>query len=63
MADDLNQEARRATELLAGKTVRHVRRHRAAEVVIEFTDGTRLFVDGIGAGLEVSVTNGPDGDG
>ena len=29
-----------------------------SEVGIEFSDGTRLFVDGVGAALEVSITAG-----
>ena len=63
MADDLNDEARRATEMLAGKRVRRIWRHRPYEAVIEFTDGTRLFVDGRDVSLELSVTDGPNGDG
>ena len=54
----LSQEANRATESLAGKVVARVERHRASEVLIEFTDGTRLFVDGTTQGLELSITGG-----
>ncbi len=42
--------------LLVGKTVSQVRQHRAAELLLEFTDGTRLFVDRTASGLEFSVT-------
>jgi hypothetical protein len=52
---DLTSEAARATALLAGRTVQTVRRHRVEELVIEFTDGSRLFVDAPVA-LELSVT-------
>ena len=52
---DLIAEAERATELLAGKIVARVTRHREAEVMIEFTDGTRLYVDGGGDGVELSI--------
>ncbi|WP_343715388.1 hypothetical protein [Inquilinus sp.] len=55
MANDLATEALRATELLAGKTVKLVRRHREGEILIEFTDQTRLFVDSKTA-LEISLT-------
>jgi hypothetical protein len=59
MSDDLSQEARRMTELLVGKTVKIVRRHRSSEVLVEFADGTRLFVNGINhAELDFSVTKG-----
>lgn len=55
--DELAGEAARATELLAGRTVRSVHRHRASELVIEFDNGQRLFVDASGA-LELSITDG-----
>jgi hypothetical protein len=62
--DELKEEARNATELLSGKVVRTVWRHRAAEVGIEFTDGTRLFVDANGNSVELSITgNVRDDDG
>jgi hypothetical protein len=54
----LENEAKRLTDLLQGKSVRVVRRHRAREVVIEFDDGTRLFVDAVSDPLEFSVTGG-----
>jgi hypothetical protein len=55
---DLEQEASRATELLAGRTVRAVYRHRPGEVVVMFTDGTRLFVDGRpDSTIELSITD------
>ncbi len=55
---ELEQEAEKLTELLKGKTVRIVWRHRADEIVIEFDDAdrTRLFVDRAPAGLNFSVT-------
>lgn len=59
---DLDEEARLATDMLAGKSVRRVLRHHAGEVGIEFTDGTRLFVDGVD-GVELSITAGRSGDG
>ena len=55
---DLEDEGRKLTDLLQGKTVKIVRRHRSREVMIEFEDGTRLFVDNIPDGLEFSVTGG-----
>ena len=60
----LEEEERRMTELLAGKTVSVVRRHRSKEIVIQFTDWTRLLVDTPDENMELSVTNGFDhGDG
>lgn len=41
---------------MKGKTVRIVRRHRRREVLIEFEDGTGLFIDRVQAGLELSIT-------
>jgi hypothetical protein len=54
---DLKNEGLRATELLRGKVVRVVWRHRANEIGLEFDDGTRLFVDVAPNGeLDVSIT-------
>ena len=42
--------------MLKGKVVSIVFRHRLGEVGIEFTDGTRLFVDHVEDGVELSIT-------
>ena len=55
----LSDEATRATEMLRSKIVARIARHSEAEVLVEFTDGTRLFVDLSGSALELSVTGGP----
>ncbi|HEY0311583.1 MAG TPA: hypothetical protein VGC56_03725 [Allosphingosinicella sp.] len=55
----VEDEERRATEMLSGKTVKVVRRHRAAEVMIEFSDNTRLFVDAA-CPIKLSITDGFD---
>lgn len=55
-AIDLEEESHRATELLAGKVVARIVRHREAELLIEFSDGCRLFVDSSALGLELSIT-------
>jgi hypothetical protein len=55
----LAQEAAAATTALAGNVVARVERHRSSEILIEFTDGTRLFVDSSADGLELSVIGGP----
>jgi len=52
----LKAEARRATRMLKSKTVKAVRRHSAKEVLIEFTDGTRLYVSTPGEFVDVSIT-------
>jgi len=53
----LKEEERELQRLLRGRTVTRVSRHRRNELVIEFRDGTRLFVNGIDKGaLELSVT-------
>ena len=57
MADSsLKNEAKKATKMLKGKVVSVVFRHRLGEFGIEFADGTRLFVDHIKDGLEISIT-------
>jgi hypothetical protein len=54
----LKKEAARMQRMLAGKIVRRVRRHRSKELLLEFKDGTRLFVDLTEGGLEFSITSG-----
>jgi hypothetical protein len=54
--NDLNEEAARATVMLQGKTVARVIRNRPCEFMIEFEDGTRVFVDRSETGIEVSIT-------
>jgi len=53
---DLKQESERA--MLKGKVVEKILRHREKEVGLEFTDGTRLFVDAHDGALELSITGG-----
>ena len=55
---DLEDEAAKLTDLLRGKIVKVVRRHRSREVAIAFEDGTCLFVDNISDGLDFSVVGG-----
>ena len=43
--------------MLLGKIVQRIWRHRDGEVVIEFEDGSRLFVDS-GSALELSINLG-----
>lgn len=49
-------EAARLNELLRGKTVKIVHRHKPGELDVQFEDGTRLYVDHHSDGLEFSVT-------
>lgn len=55
---ELENEAQQATAMLQGKVVQVVWRHRPGEVGIQFTDGTRLFVDHTASGVELSITEG-----
>jgi hypothetical protein len=57
-ASKLEEESSRATEMLAGKVVARVVRHREGEVLVEFEDGTRLFVDHTQTDVEISITGG-----
>ena len=56
--EKLEKEANRATEMLKDKKVFEIYRHRIGEFGIEFTDGTRLFIDHQPEGLEISITEG-----
>jgi hypothetical protein len=58
----LATDTKKVTRVLAGKTVKAVRRHRATELLILFTDGTRLLVDQTTEGLELTMANEFDGD-
>lgn len=52
---ELEDEATKLTDSIRGKTVKVVRRHRSAEVLIEFNDGARLFINAPDR-LEFSIT-------
>jgi hypothetical protein len=52
----LNKEAKEATDMLKGKVVSRIWRHRPTEIGIAFVDGARLFVDMDEEGLELSIT-------
>ncbi len=54
--DQLADESARATELLRGKIVARVVRPREGEALVEFTDGTRLFVDGSDGAVELTIS-------
>ena len=51
---ELEEQAKRATDMLAGKVVSRVVRAHEGEVLVEFEDGTRLFVDRNQTGVEIS---------
>ena len=42
--------------MLKGKIISAVYRHGENEVLIQFTDGTRFFIDKNQSGLELSIT-------
>jgi hypothetical protein len=54
----LEDETERASAMLCGKVVARVIRNRPTEILLEFTDGTRLFVDRTADALEISITGG-----
>jgi hypothetical protein len=54
----LDEESKTASDLLEGKVVAKIVRHRPTEVLIEFTDGTRLFADHQAGAIELSITDG-----
>jgi hypothetical protein len=55
--ETLEEEAKIVTEMLKGKVVRKVWRHRAKEIVIVFEDETTLYVDHQPEELEISITD------
>jgi hypothetical protein len=54
---ELESEASKLTDILRGKAVNVIKRHRPGEIMIEFEDGSRLFVNRASTGLEFSVTD------
>jgi len=58
MKKTLRSEVTRLGKMIGGKTIRTVRRHGRKEILIQFTDGSRLFVDWQHLGLDISVTAG-----
>ena len=60
---ELKAETDRASEMLKGKIVAKVVRHRRSELLIEFTDGLRLFIDAQPHNnLELSITRDGQGE-
>ena len=55
MTSSLPEEDREATDLLRGSVVKRVVQHRPSEVLVEFDDGARLFVNAAGP-VELSIT-------
>jgi len=51
----LDEAAMRLRQLLGGKVVKTVYRHRRNEIVVEFSDGSSMIVDAP-SDLEISVT-------
>ncbi len=51
----LQEQAREAERLLAGKVVKRVLRPDERQVVIEFADGTRFFADA-NSPVDLSIT-------
>jgi hypothetical protein len=58
MKMSLAEETKTASDLLEGKVVAKIVRHHSKEVLVEFTDGTRLFVDHQANDLDLSITGG-----
>jgi hypothetical protein len=63
MSNDLSleEEAQRAIEMLAGRVVSNIRRYKSSEVLVEFADGARLFVDST-TSVELSIAGNRDLD-
>jgi hypothetical protein len=61
MRESRETEAVKITDLLRGRTVRIARRHRKGELMIEFDDGTCLFVNVAAGDLDFSITGGVSG--
>ena len=56
----LAQDSERLTAMLGNKQLTRVMRHRREEVLLEFVDGTRLYVDSADP-LEFSITADDEG--
>jgi hypothetical protein len=52
----LIKEEKRATKLLKGGVVKKIRRYRKEEVVIEFEDGIKFYIDWRENELDLSIT-------
>lgn len=59
----LEQEASSILELLDARVVSRILRPRPNEICIEFSDGTRFYIDSQSSdSLSFSVTGGPNGE-
>ncbi len=54
---NLEEEVNRAEAMLKNKVVSIIFPNRKQDFGIEFKDGTRLFVDKVQEGLEISITS------
>ncbi len=52
----LEQQARHATEQCRGKTVSAILHPRDREVVVQFADGTRLYIEAKAEGMALSFS-------
>jgi hypothetical protein len=57
---NMEEEAQQATQLLEGKVFEFLWRHRKGEILIQFVDGTRLFINQVSDDLELSITGNID---
>jgi hypothetical protein len=55
MNDNLQKESEKATLMLKDKIIKCIKREKK-EVLVEFTDGTRFFIDVVDDHLELSIT-------
>jgi len=54
--DELKDEEKNLKELLENRIVSNIHRHKKSELVIVFSDGTKLLIDQSDDALELSVT-------
>lgn len=53
---DIEKEENKLNALLCGKVVEKIFRYKKTEVCIQFTDGTRFFINRTDDKLEFSIT-------
>ena len=53
----LEEEEKRVTELLKGKTVKEIKRDNAGEIIIKFEEGVEILVYGYPDGIDFSIAD------
>lgn len=58
MMTNLDKEAENIKSILDGKIISDIKRFNTDEILLQFSDGTRFYINKKDPGLEFSITDG-----